>query len=751
MGKYPIVRQLDSLDCGAACLAMVCSYFSLDHSLASLRDITFVDLEGVSLLNIKNAAEKIGLDTLAVKADYAKLQHELPLPAIAHWDQNHFVVVYDVQDNTVVIGDPAMGERTLSRADFLHNWGDVESNEGILLLLENPELEEEQTDEQKLESAITVAESNSETTDTKTNQKVSNQQIEWAAGGVSVFSILKGNKKFWWHLVLGSTVLFVIYTLLPLVIKEMVDSGAILKDKNLLQTGIVAFALLGLGRLLLELSRNWIFEQEAAMINAKLVSEYLEKLTQQPIRFFERRLKWDILQRVYDNYKIGAFFQSSSRQAIFYIIMLLSSLLVFFLIDTTLFLIYATGLLMQILALFLFQERKLMAKREMLHSAAQVQDVLFEIINGIASVKLNNAEAHKQEVWEQSQANLLACKLQYTKIEQNQKTFIKIIAWIVELSILYFALSMLIENTFTIGSLLALVYILAYSKNAIVDLFDVLTDYQEVKLSLLRLSELSDLKTREYALSGSDHLPTYKDIFVNDLTFRYGDVDSPTVLDNVDLLIPRGNKTAIVGVSGAGKTTLIKLLMGMYEPNSGHVKWGEVNVRDVDPRLLHKNAMAVFEDGHIFSDTIEANITMESEPINLAQLEEAVRIASLNTFMDGLPLGRKTRLGDGGVILSKGQQQQILLARAFYKDPAILFLDEATNALDGITERRILKNIDEAFRYKIMVVVAHRLSTIKNADLIVVLHKGAIIEQGTHEELLAKKGAYYLILKNDVE
>jgi len=749
MAKYPIVRQLDSMDCGAACLAMVCAYHGMEYSLTSLRDITFVDLEGVSLLNIKTAAEKIGLETLPVKADYAKLQRELPLPAIAHWDQNHFVVVYDVQDDEVVIGDPAMGERKMNRTDFLQNWGDVEANEGVLLLLENPEIELEQEEDPDPES---IAEQMAVATATKdTSPIVSDQNAILLASRGSVFGVLKGNRKFWWHLILGSVLLFVIYTFLPLVIKEMVDSGAILKDKNLLNTGILAFAVLGLGRILLELSRNWIFQQEAAVINAKLVSNFLEKLTQQPIRYFEKRLKWDILQRVYDNYKVGAFFQSSSLQAVFYIIMLLSSLLVIMLIDSRLFVIFFAGLLLQVVALFVLQERKLIAKQEMMQSAAHAQDVLFEIINGIASIKLNNAEVHNQEVWERNQVNLLERRLRFTKIEQSQKAVIKAISWITELIIIYFALSMLMENAFSVGSLLAVVYILAYSKNAIVDLFDVLTDYKEVKLSLLRLSELSDLKQREYAIEGIAHLSAYKDISVNGLTFRYGDVNSPIILNDVALRLPRGKKTAIVGVSGAGKTTLIKLLMGMYIPNEGQVKLGDVNVQDITPQILHAKMMAVFEDGHIFTDTIEANITMASGYINHAQLAEAIRIACLDTFMDGLPLGKDTRLGDGGIVLSRGQQQQVLLARAFYKNPKILFFDEATNALDGITERRILKNIDEAFEDKTTVFVAHRLSTIKNADLIVVLHKGVIVEQGTHEELLAKKGAYYLILRNDLE
>lgn len=750
MGKYPIIHQLDAMDCGAACLAMVSEHYGLDHSLADLRELTFVDRDGVSMLNISSAAEHIGLETLAVKLDYNQLQNEVPLPAIAHWDQNHFVVIYDVRDDEVIVGDPAIGERKISRTDFIKNWGSIETNEGFVLLLEDPSVDD--VDEQVNEGEVIAEESTDVSADTPDRTLTSDQpQAAGVASTVSILSILKGNRKFWWHLILGSVVLFVIYLFLPLAIKVMVDSGALEQNQNLLHQGLLIFGILGLGKILLELSRNWIFRQEATLTNAKLVSNYLENLTKQPIRFFERRLKWDILQRVYDNYKVGEFFQSSSLQAVFHVILLLSSLIVFYLIDKVLFVVFFVGLLLQIVILFLFRKKKMLAKQEMLQQAGQSQEILLEIINGISAIKMNNAESYNQTVWENNQGSLVEKSLRFTKIDQYQKTILKLLAWAVELAILYFALTAMMQGHFSLGSMMAVIYILVYSRDAIVEFFDVLTNYYEVKLSMRRLSELSELRTKNYAIPSHSHLSTYKDIKIEGLSFKYGDIDSPTVLSEVNLVIPKGKKTAIVGVSGSGKTTLIKLLMGMYAPKSGSVRIGEVNVQDVDPVLLHKKMAAVFEDGHLFSDTIRANIAMQDENADRIRLETAIRIACLNTFMDGLPLGLETRLGDGGILLSKGQRQQVLLARAFYNKPEILFFDEATNALDGITERRLLKNIDEAFDDKTTVFVAHRLSTIKNADQIVVLHKGVIVEQGTHQELLDKKGAYFLILRNDLE
>ncbi len=746
MGKYPIIRQLDAMDCGAACLAMVSDYYDLGHSLASLREITFVDRDGVSLLNIKSAAEKIGLETLPVKVGYNKLMTDLPLPAIVHWDQNHFVVVFEMNDSHVLIGDPAYGERKSSKQDFIKNWISAGQSEGIVLLVEHLEEEGETIKKSDENFEQTKVSSNS-------NQNVAREATAVAAASsasTSILGHLKGNTKFWIHFILASIILLVIYLFLPLVIKELID-GVQEKEFDLLEKGLFAFAMLGLGQIVLELSRNWMFQQEAAVTNAKLVSSYLEKLSQQPIRFFEKRLKWDILQRVYDNYKVGAFFQSSSVQAVFYLIMLIASSIVLFLLHTHIFIVFVIGVLLQLIITRFFNRRRQFAKQSMLESSAKSQHLLLEMINGITAIKLHNAEAYNQSIWEKNQADMLTDSLRFHKVDQYQKTSIKIVGWIIELVILYFGLQYFIEGSFTIGGLMAVIYILAYSKNAFVEFFELVVEYQEVKLSFRRLSEVSDIVPKQYSISDSKHVSAFKDIMVDNVHFKYGDIDSPAVLEEMNLHIPRGKKTAIVGVSGSGKTTLIKLLVGMYAPNEGVVTLGDIDLQSISPVSLQKKMGVVFEDGYIFSDSIQANITMMDTKPNSKILNRAIRIACLDTFTKALPLGLETRIGEDGIQLSKGQKQQILLARAFYKQPEVLFLDEATNALDGITERRLLKNINEAFDNKTIVYVAHRLSTIKNADQIVVLHKGAIIEQGTHEELLAKRGAYFLILRNDLE
>lgn len=751
MGKYPIIRQLDAMDCGAACLAMVSKYYGLDQNLANLREITFVDRDGVSLLNIKSAAEKIGFETLPVKVSYYNLQTELPLPAIAHWDQNHFVVVYDISDTHVTIGDPAYGERKVPKQNFLNKWLTTGETDGIVLLLEYEE-DNEGSSEEDSKKQLSDMDKNVDTDSIHKTESRVDMPIASASSSAasSVFTHLRGNTKFWVHFILGSLLLMVIYLFLPLVIKELVD-GVQKENFDFLQNGLFAFAMLGLGRIVLELSRNWMFQAEAAITNAKLVSSYLEKLSQQPIRFFEKRLKWDILQRVYDNYKVGAFFQSSSVQAVFYIIMLLASSIVLLLLHKLLFLIFVAGILLQVLITLFFKRRRIFAKQSMLESSAKSQDLLFEMINGITAIKLNNAETYHQTIWEKNQAALLTDSMRFHKVDQYQKTSIKIIGWISEIAMLYIVLDLFIKGQFTMGSIMAVIYILAYSKNSIVEFFEMIAEYQEVQLSFRRLSEVADLPTMSYKLSANKHLATFKDFEVKNVSFKYGDVDSPQVLDEINLTIPKGKKTAIVGVSGSGKTTLLKLLIGMYKPNKGSITLGAVDLREISPSLLNRKMGIVFEDGYIFSDSIQANITMMAANPDKRLLESAIEIACLNTFMATLPLGLQTRIGEDGIQLSKGQKQQILLARAFYKQPDILFFDEATNALDGITERRLLKNIQAAFQGKTLVFVAHRLNSIKDADQIVVLHKGAVIEEGTHEELVAKRGAYYLILRNDID
>jgi len=402
MGKYPIIRQLDAMDCGAACLAMVSDYYDLGHSLASLREITFVDRDGVSLLNIKSAAEKIGLETLPVKVGYNKLMTDLPLPAIVHWDQNHFVVVFEMNDSHVLIGDPAYGERKSSKQDFIKNWISAGQSEGIVLLVEHLEEEGETIKKSDENFEQTKVSSNS-------NQNVAREATAVAAASsasTSILGHLKGNTKFWIHFILASIILLVIYLFLPLVIKELID-GVQEKEFDLLEKGLFAFAMLGLGQIVLELSRNWMFQQEAAVTNAKLVSSYLEKLSQQPIRFFEKRLKWDILQRVYDNYKVGAFFQSSSVQAVFYLIMLIASSIVLFLLHTHIFIVFVIGVLLQLIITRFFNRRRQFAKQSMLESSAKSQHLLLEMINGITAIKLHNAEAYNQSIWEKNQADML--------------------------------------------------------------------------------------------------------------------------------------------------------------------------------------------------------------------------------------------------------------------------------------------------------------------------------------------------------
>jgi ATP-binding cassette subfamily B protein len=749
MGKYPIIRQLDAMDCGAACLAMISEYYGLNHSFDDLRNITFVDLDGVSWLDIDSAAKKIGFVSVPVKVSFYRLQTELPLPAIAHYDQNHFVVVYEINDTHVIIGDPAYGERRVPKQNFLNKWLVKSETDGIVLLLE---YEDEESGESGNVEDNNVSYSKSQSSTNRfENSEDSNFPIAAASTSAasSVFTHLKGNTKFWLHFIFGSILLGVIYLLLPLVIKELID-GVQKENFEFLESGLFAFAMLGLGRIVLELSRNWMFQAEAAATNAKLVSSYLEKLSQQPIRFFEKRLKWDILQRVYDNYRVGAFFQSSSVQAVFFIIMLAASSVVLLLLHPHLFVVFILGILIQITLTLFFKRRRLYAKQSMVESSAKSQDSLFEMINGITAIKLNNAEAYYQSIWEKNQADLLTDSLRFHKIDQYQKTSIKIIGWIIELVILYMGLKFYVEDKFTIGSIMAVIYILAYSKNAIVEFFEMIAEYQEVQLSFRRLSEVSDLPPIEYKLSENKHLSTYKDFEIKNLSFKYGDVTSPIVLNEINLTIPKGKKTAIV-VSGSGKTTLIKLLVGMYKPKEGSISLGGKNLSDISPSLLNRKMGIVFEDGYIFSDSIESNITlMESNP-DTRLLDKAIGIACLETFTNALPLGLKTRIGENGIRLSKGQQQQVLLARAFYKQPEVLFLDEATNALDGITERRLLKNIKNEFEDKTRVFVAHRLNSIQDADQILVLHKGAIIEAGTHKELLEKRGAYYLILRNDLE
>jgi len=723
--KYPIYKQLDAMDCGAVCLRMIAAYYGAVHPLEMIKTKMQLDRDGVSMLNISDTAKTFGIDSLGVKVSLAKLQKgELPLPAIVHWGQNHFVVVYEINDKSVIVGDPAEGKRILSHQEFKSNWISDSSEEGIVLLLE--------------------------TTDkfATTQNEVPINQLESRSNPLWIY--LTQNPKLWIQIGIGSLLIAVLYFLIPFFLKELIDNSFPGLSRSYLKIGIIGFFILGVSIILLELIRNYLSLYVGARTNLKLVSNYLFILTGQPIRFFETKLKWDLLQRIYDNIQVGEFLQSSSVKSIFYILNLIVFTCVLLIFKIQLGVIFFFGLLLQFVWIFLFHYKRSSSRNRMFEYASNSQDLLLELISGISEIKLHNAEDLNRKSWESNQIKLFEHRFAFNKVNQMQKSGSRLIQLMIESALIYFGAIYFIDEKISLGTLLATIFILGQLKTPLLELFDFILKYQDIKLGLERLTELHDKEIVPYEGVLEKEIIN-QDIALEGLSFNYGEDTDPFALNQLNFVIPKNKTTAIVGVSGSGKTTLMKLLIGLYEPIDGKIKIGNKDLDKIAPIVWRKNIGTVFQDGYLFSDTIANNICMSANNKNDDKLREAVKISCLDQFVDSLPVGIDTLIGEDGIRLSKGQEQLILIARMIYKNPSYFFMDEATSNLDAVTERKLMMNLDKYFAAKTLVIVAQKMSTVRKADHIIVLHKGKFIEQGSHEELILKKGAYFLFLKNELE
>ena len=713
------------MDCGAVCLRMVSSFHGKEMALETLRKLTHVEKDGVSMLSISKAAETIGFKALGVKVNFEDLKNELPLPAIAHWGQNHFVVVYEVLENKVILADPKTGIRKIGRVEFIENWTSQTGQnnaEGVLLLLEK----------------------------NKSFEKSFPQELDaHRASKISLWSFIQNSPKLWLQIGFSSVLIAFFYFMIPFVIKEVFDGSNAVDEFSLVKTGLLAFFMFYLSIILLELIRNWLSNFVGARINVELISSYLEKFLNQPLRFFETKLKWDLLQRVYDNIELGDFLQGTFVRTFFYLLNFIVFTMVLAVFKIDLALIFVIGIVGQLLWVNLFQNRRKIARQEMYESAFLSQDVLLQMISGIQDIKLNNVEEKTRMDWEDNQAKFFLRKKSYLKIDYQQKTGLKVIALIVEVVLIYWTYKYFQEDVLSLGVLVAIFYILGQLKTPMIELFDNILKYQDLRLGLERLSELAI--PGDFKAEAKDTKPLLGgDLLLKDLSYQYGDMDSLIVLNGINLEIKRGNMTAIVGVSGSGKTTLMKVLAGLYPPTKGEMLIGQVGLNDIDIKSWHEKIGFLYEDSFLFSTSIEQNIIL-SQQKDQNNLKLAIELAGLSKFVATLPLGINTLIGEEGIRLSKGQEQQILLARLFYKNPDVLILDEALSALDAVTTRKVLQNIKAYFKNKTIIMASHKQVFLKESDTILVLHKGRFLEQGTHEDLLFKKGAYYLFIKNDIQ
>lgn len=725
--------QLDVMDCGPACLQMVAKFYKKNYSIQSLRQNCFISHEGVSLLGISEAAEKIGFRTMGVKIALDQLCNEVDLPCILHWNQNHFVVCYKIKQkrngkHLFYIADPASQlvkyeEETFKKCWISSTTGNTEC--GIALLL------------------TPGAEFNS----------IEDEQVQSTKRNMLFFSrYLLPYKGQFAQLFLGMALGSLLQMVFPFLTQAMVDIGIGNRSLSFITLILAAQLALFLSQLAIGFIRSWIMLHINARIDIALISDFLMKLMKLPLRFFDTKMTGDIMQRIGDHARIKSFLMSNSINIIFSFVnfFIFAGILGYYSWRILLIFIIGHSLYVMWILFFMKYRRELDIKR--FNQSAGEQSKLIQLIQGMQEIKLNNCEKQKRWEWERIQVKLFKISVKGLSIGQIQQAGSSFFTQTTNILISFIAAKNVVEGNMTLGMMMSLTYIVGQVAAPISEFMGFAQAFQDAKISLERLNEIHEVKDEERDIAQQlTALPVHKDITVEDVTFSYSGANRDFALEHLSLSIPENKVTAIVGASGSGKTTLVKLLQGFYEPQGGTIKIGEVPLCSINPHLWRSKTGSVMQEGFIFSDTIANNIAISTEKLDKERLLHAVRVANISDFINTLPLGYNSKIGMEGNGISQGQRQRILIARAVYKNPEFIFFDEATNSLDANNERIIMENLQTFYKGKTVLIVAHRLSTVKNADNIIVLDKGHVVEQGTHEELTMRKGAYYTLVKNQLE
>ncbi len=725
MASFPFYKQLDAKDCGPACLRMIARYYGKNFSLQTLRDRSYISREGVSLMGISDAAESIGFRSMGVSISFNQLIKEAPLPLVAHWEQNHFVVVYKIKKNKIFVADPAYGLIKYSYEEFRKRWISTKSEgekKGLALLLEpKPEFYAEEGEDVKKSSFRFL------------------------------FKYLRNYRKFISQLILGMVISGILLLIFPFLTQAIVDYGINNQDQGFIVLILLAQLMLIISRQSVEFIRGWILLHLSTRVNIFLISDFLIKLMKLPIGFFDTRLVGDLLQRIGDHRRVESFLTSSSLDILFSLFSLVIFGIVLAIYSIKIFVLFLIGSLLYYLWINIFMKRRRELDFKKFSSQSQNQSKLIQIINGIEDIKINNADKKLRWEWEEIQASLFKVNVRNLSLNQYQQAGAVLINEIKNILITFLAAIAVVEGSMTLGMMLAISYILGQLNTPINKLIGFLRTAQDAKISLERLSEIHENKDEDPEDKSVTIMPDNRGIQVNNLSFRYEGPHSPLVLKDLNLELPENSVTAIVGVSGSGKTTLVKLLLGYYKPVEGDIRIGDQSLQNINNAAWRRKCGVVLQNGYIFSDTIAKNIALGEDEVDPGRLIFSSRIANINQFIEKLPLGYNTRIGQEGQMLSGGEKQRVLIARAIYKNPDFFFLDEGTSSLDANNEKVIMRNLEEFYRGKTVVIVAHRLSTVKNADQIVVLDEGKIVEKGTHQELTKLKGKYFELVKNQLE
>ena len=728
--SFKCIIQSDSMMCGITCLQMVCKHFGREVSLRTLSKLCVATSEGVSMLGVNEAANKLGLRTMCARTDFDTLS-KATLPCVLHWNQNHFVVLYKVRKGRIFyVADPGKGLVKYNLEEFGKHWVSTASQgeeKGIAMFLE-PTLE-------------------------FYSHKVDNEEEDGSPRSFQfLFGYIKQYRKYFGQIVLGLLVGSLLQLILPFLTQSIVDVG--IKNQNI---GFIWLILLGqlmltISRTAIDFIRRWLLLHISLRINISLVSDFFIKLLKLPMSFFDTKLMGDLMQRMGDHSRVNTFLTQQTLSIVFSLFTFVVFSIVLLSYNWLIFAIFMLGSLLYGGWLALFLRRRKVLDYELFEQQAINNNKTYEFITSMQEIKLQDCEQRRRWEWEDVQADLFNVQMKSLKLQQTQEAGSIFINELKNIVITVVAATAVIHGQLTLGMMLAVQYIIGQLNSPVEQLMSFFYSVQDVRISLERINEIHRMDDE----NGKQGLETSvtdetKGIDMENINFKYDPHALKTIIDDVSLTIPKGKVTAIVGASGSGKTTLIKLMLGYYPVLGGQINIGGTDVNTLNKKWWRRQCGVVMQDGVIFSESIARNIAVDDKEIDKQRLQTAAEIACIHDYVMGLPLKYNTKIGRDGVGLSQGQKQRILIARAVYKNPNYIFLDEATNSLDANNERMIVEYLDEFYKGKTVVIVAHRLSTVKNADQIVVLDKGKVVEIGNHEELTAKRGAYYNLVKNQLE
>ena len=721
---FPFYKQPDFKDCGPTCLRIVAKHYGKLVSLQEIRELSETTREGSNLMKLSDAAEAIGFKSIGVKISYEQLL-KVTLPCIVHWNKSHFVVVYKIKKGFIYISNPSYGLIKFSKNVFLSHWignnATENTKEGIALLLEvTPRF----------------------------------NKLKWADSDkrsfLFLYQYLFKYKSLLAQLIIGLVVGSLLQLIFPFLTQSIVDLGIQNQDIDFIYIVLIAQLMLFLGQAGVNIFRSWILLHLSTRINISLVSDFFIKLMNLPISYFDTRMTGDILQRINDHSRIETLLTGSTLSTLFSLsnLFIFGAVLIYY--NLSIFLIFAVGSILYIIWILFFLKRRKELDHKRFSQLSQEQGTVIELINGMQEIKLNNAETKKRWGWEYVQARLFKVSMQSLALEQSQSVGSSLINEVKNIIITFTSAFLVIEGSITLGMMLSIQYIIGQLNSPITQLVSFIQAVQDANISLERLGEIHDKEDEEKSgVQLISRIQPEQELFIDSISYRYIGSDD-NVLEDLSLTIPSNKTTAIVGSSGSGKSTLMKILLKFYEPNQGSILYGNHNLNSISHKAWRANCGVVMQDGYIFNDTIAYNIAVGAEIIDQERLIMSVQAANIYDFIQTLPIGFNTKIGNEGIGISSGQRQRLFIARAIYKNPNYLFFDEATSALDAKNESIIMKNLNSFFKDRTAVIIAHRLSTVKNADQIVVLDDGQIKEIGTHDQLLDLRGFYYNLVSTQL-